>query len=160
MPATVLQAAPFVLYFPACVVEIFDTSRCVRTTFLDGASVMAGLNRGQEEEDKARGMGYTGHGDDLLWAMTREHDFLHVFLAAYMSKPKGAPSRALRYEATAHQEHVSQEFYDREEDIVKAFARYMNDPRGAIENVQELNPLREWGDLPEIRLEALRLLRS
>lgn len=68
----------------SCTVE--RESASVRTTFHDGISLHAVPMTGEADVRRARALGYCGTDDEVLAAMTRDHDVLHTLLAVARGK--------------------------------------------------------------------------
>lgn len=95
----------------------------VKTTLADGTTIHA--IPGTEAEDRARAasLGY-GEGDGALWAMTRDHDRFHAWLA-YGLGLKESP--ALRQTAQGQQSELA----GAEEEVILALQRFINLCRAA-----------------------------
>lgn len=135
---------PRTLIFGAALVTIDREECCVQTLFQDGSLVLARPNFTDEDRARARSLGYPG-----VYEMTLEHDVLHSFLA----QRRGLDASPVLW-AVAHGEELPGEVAGREEALVLAFARYMND-------VAAFDPCLDVLDDPgAARREALLILRQ
>jgi hypothetical protein len=139
--------------FSHCTVHFHGNGRYTETVFHDGSKVDALPGETYEYRAKARQYGY---GDDCA-ALSREHEFLHSFLA---ERVRGGASHALW--AVAHGQlegHVAPLWVQEEEEAqVLAFQEYLN---GTEPGEELLRFSRESGlDLENTKIEAVRLLRS
>ena len=139
--------------FSHCSVHFHGDGRYTQTVFHDGSKVDALPQETREYRMKAAQYGY---GDDCA-ALSREHEFLHSFLA---ERTRGGASHALW--AVAHGQREGQVapiwVQEEEEAQVLAFQHYLN---GVAPGEELLRLAKESGlDLEDAKQEATRLLRS
>lgn len=53
----------------------------VQTIFGDGSCVTGVAQYGDEDESRARSLGYHGEAEDVCWALHRDHDLIHTIVS-------------------------------------------------------------------------------
>lgn len=91
-----------IVQFAGCRVDVDDEHRLVRTTFDDGAELVAAPQLDPESIARARALGYTGSDEDAVWAMTRDHDLLHTVLADAHGLPNSPTLHAVAHGHDVH----------------------------------------------------------
>ncbi len=138
--------------FSSCVVRFHGDGHYTETLFHDGTKVDALPEESSDYRSKARIYGY---GDDCA-ALSREHEFLHSFLAERL---RGGASHALWAVAHGQQEGLVAPLWVQEEEEaqVLAFQQYIN---GSEPGAELLTLHQEAGwDIAALKHEALHLLR-
>lgn len=102
-----------------CRVLIHTADQYLETVFDDGARLPAAANHGDEDEARAKALGYRN-----TWQMSLEHELLHSILSEAMG---------LKYSPTLHAvatgEKIDQEEIDMEERLVLCVQKLLNDAR-------------------------------
>lgn len=101
--------------------EVDDEQFHVATTFPDGTVATGVAQFEDDDEARARGLGYEGTRPDVCWAMHRDHDLLHHVVA----QAQGWPYSMVLW-AVAHQVEHPQGFGNVEERTVFLVTRALN----------------------------------
>jgi hypothetical protein len=135
------------MQFQGCTVRIFPESRYLETVYRDGTKVPAVPHNTEVYAGNARKYGY---GEDTF-ALCREHEILHTFLAEKMGLPHSPTLWAVAHDFPAGGPPEN-EFYI-EEQMVLDFQTALNDDSFHAPSLDVL------GDLEGLKSEARKLLR-
>lgn len=115
---------PRTLQVGSCAVVIDDEGRSLTTTFPDGSVLPACGNADPESVARAHELGYAGD----TWAMSRDHEIAHSFLAAKAGLPCSATLRRAALGGKADTPSASER--EREECAVLVFQRFARTGEG------------------------------
>lgn len=101
--------------------EVDDEQFHVATTFPDGKVATGVAQFEDEDEARARGLGYEGTRPDVCWSMHRDHDLLHTIVA----QAAGWPYSMVLW-ASAHAVEHPAGFGNAEERMVFLVTRALN----------------------------------
>jgi hypothetical protein len=105
-----------------CTIDVWPTTRYLRTTFPDGLVCHAAANDDADTMQKARQLGY-----DSTWMMTLEHEALHSILAECRGEPYSSVlyGVAVRMAGGSKENVISQEISDAEEGLIMDLQRFL-----------------------------------
>ncbi len=140
----------------------------VRTQYSDGSFVTAAINDTPGDRARALDLGYrTPEGLPDLGAMTLEHDPMHSLYAEARGLVRSPTLYAVahgcdgQHNETAcpcHWAHYPREMQEREEGVILALCRALNDPSSVWD--PHINHLRVEGRLHPLLARARKLLRE
>jgi hypothetical protein len=142
--------APFVLRVGGCSVVIDEADRSLVTFFPDGSALPARGNANPESIARSHEIGYAGD----TWAMSRDHEIAHSFLAHKAGKPYCDVLYRAAHGCPAAMPPGREE-RERVEAMVLTFQRFARTGEGRWDAVYFLNGL---GDIDDLAAEFRALV--